>query len=237
MTSGMSAKGSALGASAPRAVLLRSVPRLRGPPETGSRSQPQPRNRHERPRTAGGPGHRPQEAGIGGPRGPSPRHRRRERARPALLVRAHPHSRHRLRRADRPARPHRAAHPRPRARRAARRPAQRPDGATAPQRARSHAARPPDGAAAVAGLLEAIRADREGSAMLTVAHPRRAPGRGGGDRAPDACGRHQPGRAGPAPHSRAAGRAVRRPRAHAQADARRHVHQDRRHARHRAGGE
>src|SRR5580693_6758428 len=29
-------------------------------------------------------------------------------------------------------------------------------------------ARPPDGAAAIAGLLEAIRADREGTAMLTV---------------------------------------------------------------------
>jgi len=34
--------------------------------------------------------------------------------------------------------------------------------------ANSHAARPPDAAAAVAGLLEAIRSDREGSAMLTI---------------------------------------------------------------------
>jgi GAF domain-containing protein len=34
--------------------------------------------------------------------------------------------------------------------------------------ANSHAARQPDGAAAVAGLLEAIRSDREGSAMLTI---------------------------------------------------------------------
>jgi len=32
----------------------------------------------------------------------------------------------------------------------------------------SHAARPSDGTAAVAGLLEAIRSDREGSAMLTI---------------------------------------------------------------------
>jgi hypothetical protein len=34
--------------------------------------------------------------------------------------------------------------------------------------ATSHAARPSDGTAAVAGLLEAIRSDREGSAMLTI---------------------------------------------------------------------
>ena len=34
--------------------------------------------------------------------------------------------------------------------------------------AASHAARPSDGTAAVAGLLEAIRSDREGSAMLTI---------------------------------------------------------------------
>jgi len=34
--------------------------------------------------------------------------------------------------------------------------------------ANSHAARPADAAAAVAGLLEAIRSDREGSAMLTI---------------------------------------------------------------------
>src|ERR1700755_1200860 len=34
--------------------------------------------------------------------------------------------------------------------------------------ANSHAGRPADAAAAVAGLLEAIRSDREGSAMLTI---------------------------------------------------------------------
>ena len=34
--------------------------------------------------------------------------------------------------------------------------------------ANSHGDRPPDAAAAVAGLLEAIRSDREGSAMLTI---------------------------------------------------------------------
>jgi len=55
--------------------------------------------------------------------------------------------------------------------------------------ANSHGDRPPDAAAAVAGLLEAIRSDREGSAMLTIetadglpaeavvtAHPMRAAG-------------------------------------------------------------
>src|SRR5262249_32818736 len=37
-----------------------------------------------------------------------------------------------------------------------------------PAEANSHGDRPPDAAAAVVGLLEAIRSDREGSAMLTI---------------------------------------------------------------------
>src|SRR6266496_2109043 len=37
-----------------------------------------------------------------------------------------------------------------------------------PEQGNSHASRPGDAAAAVAGLLEAIRSDREGSAMLTI---------------------------------------------------------------------
>jgi hypothetical protein len=41
-------------------------------------------------------------------------------------------------------------------------------GDQAQAQANSHAARPADAAAAVAGLLEAIRSDREGSAMLTI---------------------------------------------------------------------
>ena len=39
--------------------------------------------------------------------------------------------------------------------------------------ANSHAARPVDGVTAVSGLLEAIRSDREGTAILTIADPRR----------------------------------------------------------------
>ena len=102
--------------------------------------------------------------------------------------------------------------------------------------ANSHAARQADGAAAVAGLLEAIRSDREGSAMLTIDTRDGTPAEAVVTVHPMRAGGHQPGRARPAPHPRAQFRAVRRSRAHAQADARRHVHQDRRHARHRSPG-
>src|SRR5579871_5936203 len=98
----------------------------------------------------------------------------------------------------------------------------------------AHAARPMDGVAAVGGLLEAIRS--RGQRHADHRDARRPPGGGGGDGPPDARRRHQPGRAGPAAHPGAAGRAVRRSRGHAQADAGRHLHQDRRHARHRPPG-
>ena len=69
--------------------------------------------------------------------------------------------------------------------------------------ANSHAARQSDGAAAVAGLLEAIRSDREGSAMLTIDTRDGPPAEAVVTVHPMRAARHQPGRARPAPHSRA----------------------------------